>query len=126
MTNVLEYLKWRGDIEVDYDGFCEVDGIVMSALAYIPFELAGDMIESPVTLEEVASQLLKTENLQDKLMFKNDYKLLEEIKSCNRFGSVLLYDYVNKVDSETQTQFSAITAKITKGLYCVCFRGTDQ
>ncbi|MBE7016002.1 MAG: DUF2974 domain-containing protein, partial [Ruminococcaceae bacterium] len=50
----------------------------------------------------------------------------EEIKSCNRFGSVLLYDYVNKVDSETQTQFSAITAKITKGLYCVCFRGTDQ
>ena len=126
MANILEYLKWRGDISIDYDGFCEIDGIVMSALSYIPFELAGDAMESPVTIEEVAEKLLKIDNLQGKLMFKKDSNLLEALKSCERFRSVLLYDYVNKIDSETQTQFAAVTAKLTKNLYCVCFRGTDQ
>lgn len=126
MANILEYLKWRGDISIDYDGFCEIDGIIMSALSYIPFELTGDMIKSPVTLEDVASKLLEINNLQDKLMFKSDYKLLEQLKSCERFKSVLLYDYVNTIDSETQTQFSAITVKLSKNLYCICFRGTDQ
>ena len=34
MSNLLDYLKWRGDIVMDYDGFRIIDNILFSNMCY--------------------------------------------------------------------------------------------
>ena len=38
MSNIFDYLEWRGDITFDEDPFNEVDNLVLSELAYACFE----------------------------------------------------------------------------------------
>lgn len=38
MANVLDYIKWRGDLSVTQDDFNEVDGLILSRASYFPFE----------------------------------------------------------------------------------------
>ena len=38
MADMLDYLAWRGDIPLDFDGLNEADAAVLARFAYIPFE----------------------------------------------------------------------------------------
>ena len=38
MANILDYLKWRGDLPFSRDPFNDVDALVFSRLSYIPFD----------------------------------------------------------------------------------------
>ena len=38
MANIFDYIKWRGDLNLKQSEFNEVDNIILSELAYIPFE----------------------------------------------------------------------------------------
>ena len=35
--NVFEYLKWRGDLSFDQDGFNEIDAGILADLTYVDF-----------------------------------------------------------------------------------------
>lgn len=37
MSNIVPYLKWRGDIRLPERPFCDVDNLVLSELAYLDF-----------------------------------------------------------------------------------------
>lgn len=39
---------------------------------------------------------------------------------------MVLTAYADRLDAESQTQFSAITVKLEEGHYCVAYRGTDN
>ena len=51
MANILDYIDWRGDLDLTQDPFNEVDSLILSTVSYIDFEL----IETD----------LKTEKFQD-------------------------------------------------------------
>ena len=38
MANILDYVAWRGDIPFDQVPLGEVDGLILSYLAYVPFD----------------------------------------------------------------------------------------
>ena len=38
MTNIIDYIKWRGDIQFDKVGITEVDSLIFTELSYLPFE----------------------------------------------------------------------------------------
>ena len=38
MTNILDYLRWRGDLSFEQDVLNDVDGLILCRLAYLPFE----------------------------------------------------------------------------------------
>ena len=52
--------------------------------------------------------------------------MFEQAAKTNRFGSIELHDYINSVDTKTQTQFGAITFSLDKNNHYVAFRGTDN
>ena len=57
MGNLLDYIKWRGDLDLSVDGFNEVDGLVFSAFSYLRFgDLVGDDFQSFVTIQELSRQ----------------------------------------------------------------------
>ena len=52
--------------------------------------------------------------------------LVQKAAQTARFGSLRLLGYVNRIDEETQTQFSAMTMLLPDGSAYVAFRGTDD
>ncbi len=126
MANMFDYIQWRGDLSLGQNDFNEVDGLVLSAFSYIPFELIPDELWNHLTIHDACEYLLSLKNIKEKILFKQDYDLLVALKDCDRFKNMRLYEYINRIDTKTQTQFSAILIQIQKNLYCVCFRGTDN
>ncbi len=125
MTNILDYLLWRGDIAFENDPFNEIDGAICARLSYLPFERilkAGEEI----TLKNAAEKMLKIENIEEKVLIKDDYKLIKALKESNRYNSAYAFGFVHKTDRQSQTQFCALTLRLSDNLFCVCFRGTDN
>ena len=38
MSNILDYIKWRGDLTIQNDPFNEIDSLILSRFSYLPFE----------------------------------------------------------------------------------------
>ena len=49
MGNILDYIKWRGDLSFDKSEFNEVDNLVLSQISYVNFDkIAFLLISSKV------------------------------------------------------------------------------
>lgn len=127
MATLLNYLSWRGDLSLAQAPWNEVDALVFARLSYIPFErIAGQMAEQPLKMGDAASALLAISDMEGSVLMKEDLALLRELSTSRRYSDMLLTGYVNRVDEEVQTQFSAITLLIGADLAYIAFRGTDD
>lgn len=121
MANIFDYLLWRGDLPLSSHPFHEVDGVILARLAYMPFEYLPAF---PMTLAEAAQCLLAVEDLP--VLQKDDLRLLEDLSKSPRFQNMVLSRYVNELDEESQTQFSAISFRLDDHSSFLSFRGTDN
>lgn len=133
MANISDYIDWRGDLDFSASPFNEVDNLVLSELCFIDFE---NIVPSPkdggaVALGKAAEEFLKKNGPADKismgLLIPDEIPLLlEKAASSHRFRDTYVRGYVNIVDTERQTQFSATTYLLGDGTEYVAFRGTDD
>ncbi|MDD4690379.1 MAG: DUF2974 domain-containing protein [Eubacteriales bacterium] len=124
MANIFDYIKWRGDLSVEQCDFNEIDGLIMSAFSYLPFHVLDGALDGK-RLGEIADSLLMVENIEKEVIYKGDITLLESFSDSPRFNQMKFYQHDDIYDSDSQTQFSAITVKLKEDLYGVFFRGTD-
>lgn len=127
MNTLFDYLEWRGDLTFSQDPVHEVDGMILARLSYLPFDglLSGDFSKM-VPLKEVARSLLSDRAFSKRVLLDRDDELLAALSQSPRFENLLLAGYVNLVDPESQTQFAALTIKLSRDLFYVVFRGTDN
>lgn len=59
MSNLLDYLKWRGDIVMDYDGFRIIDNILFSTMCYANLSVIvpDENSDCCITLGEAAGKI---------------------------------------------------------------------
>ena len=132
MASVFDYLDWRGDITFSEVGLTEVDSLILSAICYIDFEgiVEGEPSGKPVTLLNAARSYLKAHKGEKAyigaILPSEILTLLAKAAKTKRFANVRLVGYVNKVDTETQTQFSAISYLLDDDSIYVGYRGTDD
>lgn len=127
MADLFDYLSWRGDLSLECDPFNEVDAMILSRFSYLPFEYAmsqNDM--SGKTAAELCEKISTVPNLASMLLYKDDMRLIEAIKTSPRIGMLRIFGYVNDIDIDTQTQFSVITMELAPTRYYICYRGTDS
>jgi len=128
MTNIIDYVHWRGDIPLSQVPLGEVDALVLSYLSYMPFDgLVSENFSQEGTMLCDAAEYQLEHGLSSSCMMdsvKEDCLLLEAVRDSERFGSLRLTGYVNHYDEETQ--FSAITFLPPSGPAFVAFRGTDS
>ncbi len=128
MTDMLDYISWRGDLPLSADGFNEADGAVLSRFAYIPFEYfpnppAGGL----VTVKDLAEQALTDESLvRDGRWKLRDRELMAAMAGSRRFGELEAGYCFSRFDEKVQTQFSAVTVKLSPECHFAAFRGTDN
>lgn len=132
MSNILDYLDWRGDIRMANAPFNEVDNLLLSELSYVAFDgiLPGIEDDTWMTVEEAAkiffSQHNKEEIYEDRSLIAKAPLVLEKMAKTERFQMMRLSCYVNRIDDEEEKQFSALLAECQDGTFFVAFRGTDD
>ena len=127
MTTLFDYLSWRGDLPLSADPFHEVDGVILARFTYMPFHrvLRRDSL-TPTTVEAVCRALLALPDIETAVRRRGDTDLLRALVESPRYKGMELTAYADRLDAESQTQFSAITVKLEEGHYCVAYRGTDN
>ena len=60
MSNIIDYLEWRGDLKFSYDGFNEVDNLILSKLSYLKLDgiVNQEIEQGGTTLSHLAVQLM--------------------------------------------------------------------
>ena len=128
-NDVFDYLDWRGDLSFEQSGFNEVDGLILSILAYLDFSYAD-------SLEQTVFQTVIQEinHLPDEIKYNGPtkeimqlvMKLGNRVSYTARFSEMKITRFRNITDEETEIQFAAVTFILPDHTYFVAFRGTDN
>lgn len=129
MATVLDYLKEYRDISFREMPMTEVDSLALCQLSYLKFD--GLVPEVHENLPSVTLATLKKNPESDKLFADVRYEevnraLVDAMLSGKRYRNLKLNCYVNLVEKEWETQFSAITFLLEDGTVYLAYRGTDE
>ncbi|MDD3394109.1 MAG: DUF2974 domain-containing protein [Anaerotignum sp.] len=127
MTNVFDYLLWRGDLTLEQSPFQDVDGLILSCLSYHYFtEVLKQYESAPVRIEELAKKVKALPAEKLRVRDPQDVALLQLVGKSRRFQNMEVCLYVDHVDAEKEAQFSAVTILLGDGTFFVAYRGTDM
>ena len=119
MPNMFDYLKWRGDIKLWQSGFCNVDALIMTELAYINHDgiVPENFEDGLVTLSDEVRRynvLHRGEKLTLGAIVPVELiDLFFAAAATERFSGIGICGYVNLVDDSAVEQFSAMTVKLS-------------
>ena len=129
MGTILDYLKEYGDYTFDEKAFSEVDSLALSQFAYLKFDdLAPTVGEdrAMVSLRELLEHKDYDRLYADERYREDNTALFLGLYRSRRFRDMTVGNYVNQINLETETQFSAVTFRLPNGVYYVAYRGTDE
>ena len=124
MSNVCEYVKWRGDLTLKQSKFNEIDALILTRLSYFPFDQLIQPNEE-ATVEELSKRFEKADKNKLEILWPDDNELFPLMGKSERFGKMSVTQYVNKINAEQEKQFSATTVILPDNTIFVTYRGTD-
>lgn len=137
MGTVLDYLKEYGDYTLTEKPFNEVDSLILSQFSYLKFDemlpeeqeaVKDVMLSAPATISlEGLFRHEKYDSLYGDERYRRDNTaLFLGMYGSRRFHDLKIMNYVNRIDLDTEMQFSAATFVLPDGMIYVAFRGTDE
>ena len=132
MSNIIDYVKWRGDISFLESPLNAVDALIFSELSYLNFE---DLAPSSVKVQGVPLSALSDMfftlhydkmNIGAILPAEQIFELFKLCARSRRFANVFVKGYINDIDIKEQKQFCAVCFDVGKNTTAVVFRGTDD
>lgn len=124
MENILNYLRWRGDLTLEEYPLNEVDNLVLCAFSYIRIENIMENTETP-TLEELYPRYVNSEK-KESILLKNQIALFELLNKSKRFKNVRIAKFTKETSEEEEKQFCAMTFLVSEKEIFIAFRGTDE
>lgn len=129
--DILDYIKWRGDISFDQCALNEVDILIFTQLAYLDFNLLiSEDYDKKISLKELSDMFFFSINSNKTLGILINPKIKDLLLECaksKRFSNVLVSAYISKFSKEQEYQFASLTFTIKKPkITIVTFRGTDD
>ncbi len=130
MSDIFDYIDWRGDLSFKVSPFNEVDNYIICKIGCYDFSGIVGPGADPVPLGRAL------ELYYEKYGEKGDYlgllaarsvsEAVKRLPKTERFKDLQLSGYVSVLDSEDTEQFSALTVSLPDGSKYVSFRGTDD
>ena len=129
LGTIIDYLKEYGEYTVLDKPLNEVDSLILCQFAYLKFD--GIVPEVGMDKPSVTIGYLNEHKDKDKLFADERYRedntaLFEGMLNSLRFSSLRMNFYVNMIETEKETQFSAITFLLEDKTVYVAYRGTDE
>lgn len=128
MANMVDYIKWRGDLSIERVRYCEVDALILAFLSYLPYKgiVPERFSDGAVTLSEALDALLNAAPVSAQAEAAADNaQLLTLCRDSERLGPIGITGFVEKFSGAEQEQFSASTALLSDGTLAISYRGTD-
>ena len=124
MTNMMDYLAWRGDLTFDQAPFCEIDALILAAFSYNEL---GDRVRDAkgMPLRDLAP-LLNLKERRGNAFFTQRRDLLYAMAESARYGRLIVHDYEDDMDEALHKQFGAVSVTLPDGNEAVAFRGTNS
>ena len=127
MADMLDYIRWRGDLPFTVSPPNEVDAVIFSTLGYIPFRgRAAFHPEEAIPFSEAVEEFFSYPEPPDYVRAQRDLDLLKAAGESVRFGNTRITEYRPKFIKEQDTQFAGVTFLLDDGSLFVTFRGTDN
>ncbi|MCH5275778.1 MAG: DUF2974 domain-containing protein [Lachnospiraceae bacterium] len=126
---VITYVKKYGDYTFIEKPLNDVDSLVLCQLSYLKFDGLVPSLKprlKAVSLRQVAADKAVDALFLDKRYEESNRALFEAVCKSRRYRRLKMNYYVNHIDTEQETQFSAITFFLEGGLNFIAFRGTDE
>lgn len=126
MTDLFDYIAWRGDIPFSQVGVTPVDALIFSAFVYMDFGgLVPEDLNGPVPLAQAAEAFLSQPERVEWVRNKHDLRLARAMALAPRFRELELCFYRSQLIPQEQTQFAAMAFLLDDGSAFLAFRGTD-
>lgn len=126
---IIDYLKEYGDTPFAEMPLNDVDSLILCQLAYLKFDgiVSGVRENGPsIALREIASHADYEKLFADERYEEENRALFEAAVAGRRFCNMRLNCYINVVEKEWETQFSAVTYILEDSTLYIAFRGTDE
>ena len=89
MSNVCDYIKWRGDLTLKQSEFNEIDNLILSRFSYLPFDkIIKD--NEVVTIKELNERFQKIDINEVEILWKDDIKVFPLMGESKRYGEMLV------------------------------------
>ncbi len=127
MANVINYIKWRGDLTIGRAPINEVDNLALSLLVYNDFSgiVPGKDEEGSISVKKACAKFLESYDLEGAP--KTDFGWVPYYMGpSKRFGELRLSDYLDIKDTERDMMITAFTVHLPGGGLYVSFRGTTM
>lgn len=127
MSNIIDYAQGLNAYSFDKVFFKDLDVLALTEVAYLPFEQI--ITEGKITLEKLAQHYTTLNGEKGEILSvitTPRIDLLRILGRSARYGTIEAFDFINKIDSNIERQFSAITYRLEDEKYLVVFRGTDE
>ena len=127
MSDMFDYLEWRGDLSFQQAPLNMVDNLLFSCMAYVVLhDIVGGMHNGDSkTIAEAAMEFAALTEEAKNLRDENDEKIFMAMAETERFGNLYLSYHVQQTDLNAEKQFAAITVALDDGSHFVAYRGTD-
>lgn len=122
MPNIMDYLKWRGDLDFKQDGINEIDIIILSRFSYLPFKNIN--LNKSETIENISNRM-KDLN-EEAFIWKEDKYFIHILGNSSRYKDLIVSDYQEILDIQAEKQFAAVTISLPGRYKYISFRGTDM
>ena len=131
MSNLMDYMEWRGDVSFSGSRFNEVDNVILAVTSHNNFEdiVPSDPGGQPVSFLSAMKALVKKpedEQYLGLLMTDSFAGISRMAAKCPRFSHLKLVGFVNELDEEKIMQFAAVTFILPDNSIYVSYRGTDD
>lgn len=126
---IIDYLKKYGEHSFAEVPMNDVDSLALCQLSYLKFDgMVPEVRQNSrsVTLEELAVHEDYEKLFADERFEKSNRALFEGMLAGRRFHNLRMNCYINLIEKEWETQFSAITFLLDDGTLYIAFRGTDE
>lgn len=126
---MLDYIKEYGDYTFEEKPLGEVDSLIFSQFAYLKLDGIVPLVtenKKSVNLKYIREHADYEKLYADERYEKENRALFTAMLSSRRFRGVKLNCYINIVEPEWETQFSAVTFILNDGLLYLAYRGTDE
>ncbi|HPW53345.1 MAG TPA: DUF2974 domain-containing protein [Erysipelotrichaceae bacterium] len=128
--NMIDYLKWRGDLTFEKDPFNLVDNLLFAYISYTNLDGIVDDSGREVTVREAADRYFESHTMEEieksRSLIARAPEVLKYMGETERFKNCRLKYYQHKIDEETTQQFSAVHIKMDNKTTYISFCGTDD
>lgn len=128
-NTVIGYVQEYGDYTFRDKPLNDVDSLVLCQFCYLKFDgLVPSVTENraSVSMRQLAAHADYELLFADERFEKDNRALFEVMRRSRRFGGMKMNCYINIIETEWETQFSAITFLLDEGTIYVAYRGTDE